>query len=172
MGYTVIIRLTTNRGVIDIELNETAAPKTCANFVKYVRDGFYNGTIFHRVIRGFMIQGGGMEPGLVQKQTRAPIENEATNGLKNKKYTVAMARTNEPHSATSQFFINVADNAFLNHTAPSGQGWGYAVFGEVVEGKDVVDAISTVPTGNRNFYGDVPVDDIVIEKAEVLPAAA
>ncbi|HBC69667.1 MAG TPA: hypothetical protein DCZ56_04875, partial [Sutterella sp.] len=121
---------------------------------------------------GFMIQGGGMEPGLVPKETRAPIENEATNGLKNKKYTVAMARTNEPHSATSQFFINVADNAFLNHTAPSGQGWGYAVFGEVVEGKDVVDAISTVPTGNRNFYGDVPIDDIVIEKAEVLPAAS
>ncbi len=158
-------------GVIDVELNEAAAPKTCANFVKYVREGFYNGTIFHRVIRGFMIQGGGMEPGLKQKKTRGPIENEAANGLKNNKYTIAMARTNDPHSATSQFFINVADNSFLNHTVRAGQGWGYTVFGEVIEGKKVVDAISTVKTGNRNFYGDVPVEDVVIQKAEVLPEA-
>jgi peptidyl-prolyl cis-trans isomerase B (cyclophilin B) len=167
----LIIRLTTTKGDIDIALNEAAAPKTCANFVKYVREGFYNGTIFHRVIPRFMIQGGGLEPGLKQKKTRAPIENEATNGLKNNKYTIAMARTNDPHSATSQFFINVADNTFLNHTGPSGQGWGYAVFGEVVKGKSVVDAISIASTGNRNFYSDVPLEDIVIEKAEVLPDA-
>jgi peptidyl-prolyl cis-trans isomerase B (cyclophilin B) len=170
-GFILIIRLTTTKGDIDIALNEAAAPKTCANFVKYVREGFYNGTIFHRVIPRFMIQGGGLEPGLKQKKTRAPIENEATNGLKNNKYTIAMARTNDPHSATSQFFINVADNTFLNHTGPSGQGWGYAVFGEVVKGKSVVDAISITSTGNRNFYSDVPLEDIVIEKAEVLPDA-
>ncbi len=161
-----MIRFTTNMGVFDVELNETAAPKTCENFLAYVREGFYNGTIFHRVIAGFMIQGGGFEPGLVQKPTHDPIENEASNGLKNDKYTIAMARTNEPHSATSQFFINVVDNDFLNHTAPTARGWGYAVFGKVVSGTDVVDAIARVRTSTRNFYGDVPVDDVVIEKVE------
>lgn len=161
-----MIRFTTNMGVFDVELNESAAPKTCENFLTYVREGFYNGTIFHRVIAGFMIQGGGFEPGLVQKPTHDPIENEADNGLKNDKYTIAMARTNDPHSATSQFFINVADNDFLNHTAPTARGWGYAVFGRVVGGTDVVDAISRVRTASRNFYGDVPVEDVVIEKIE------
>ncbi len=161
-----MIRFTTNKGVFDVELNEAAAPKTCENFLAYVREGFYNGTIFHRVISGFMIQGGGFEPGLIQKPTHEPIENEAANGLKNDKYTIAMARTNEPHSATSQFFINVADNDFLNHTAPTARGWGYAVFGQVVSGMDVVDAISQVRTSTRNFYGDVPVEDVIIEKVE------
>ena len=161
-----MIRFTTNKGVFDVELNESAAPKTCENFLTYVREGFYNGTIFHRVIAGFMIQGGGFEPGLVQKPTHDPIENEADNGLKNDKYTIAMARTNDPHSATSQFFINVADNDFLNHTAPTARGWGYAVFGRVIGGTDVVDAISRVRTASRNFYGDVPVEDVVIEKIE------
>ena len=161
-----MIRLTTNMGVFDVEINESAAPKTCENFLTYVREGFYNGTIFHRVIAGFMIQGGGFEPGLVQKPTHDPIENEADNGLKNDKYTIAMARTNDPHSATSQFFINVADNDFLNHTAPTARGWGYAVFGRVIGGTDVVDAISRVRTASRNFYGDVPVEDVVIEKIE------
>ena len=161
-----MIRFTTNMGVFDVELNESAAPKTCENFLNYVREGFYNGTIFHRVIAGFMIQGGGFEPGLVQKPTHDPIENEADNGLKNDKYTIAMARTNDPHSATSQFFINVADNDFLNHTAPTARGWGYAVFGRVIGGTDVVDAISRVRTASRNFYGDVPVEDVVIEKIE------
>ncbi|MDR3898654.1 MAG: peptidylprolyl isomerase [Duodenibacillus sp.] len=161
-----MIRFTTNMGVFDVELNESAAPKTCENFLTYVREGFYNGTIFHRVIAGFMIQGGGFEPGLVQKPTHDPIENEADNGLKNDKYTIAMARTNDPHSATSQFFINVADNDFLNHTAPTARGWGYAVFGRVIGGTDVVDAISRVRTASRNFYGDVPVEDVVIEKIE------
>ena len=161
-----MIRFTTNMGVFDVELNEPAAPKTCENFLTYVREGFYNGTIFHRVIAGFMIQGGGFEPGLVQKPTHDPIENEADNGLKNDKYTIAMARTNDPHSATNQFFINVADNDFLNHTAPTARGWGYAVFGRVIGGTDVVDAISRVRTASRNFYGDVPVEDVVIEKIE------
>lgn len=161
-----MIRFTTNMGVFDVELNESAAPKTCENFLTYVREGFYNGTIFHRVIAGFMIQGGGFEPGLVQKPTHDPIENEADNGLKNDKYTIAMARTNDPHSATSQFFINVADNDFLNHTAPTARGWGYAVFGRVIGGTDVVDAITRVRTASRNFYGDVPVEDVVIEKIE------
>lgn len=161
-----MIRFTTNMGVFDVELNESAAPKTCENFLTYVREGFYNGTIFHRVIAGFMIQGGGFEPGLVQKPTHEPIENEADNGLKNDKYTIAMARTNDPHSATSQFFINVADNDFLNHTAPTARGWGYAVFGRVIGGTDVVDAISHVRTASRNYYGDVPVEDVVIEKVE------
>lgn len=158
-----MIRFTTNMGVFDVELNEAAAPKTCENFLSYVRSGFYNGTIFHRVISGFMIQGGGFEPGLKQKQTKAPIENEANNGLKNDKYTIAMARTNEPHSATSQFFINVADNDFLNHTS---RGWGYAVFGKVVSGTDVIDAIARVRTASRSWYGDVPVEDVVMEKVE------
>lgn len=161
-----MIRFTTNMGVFDVELNEAAAPKTCENFLSYVRSGFYNGTIFHRVISGFMIQGGGFEPGLKQKQTKAPIENEANNGLKNDKYTIAMARTNEPHSATSQFFINEADNDFLNHTSPTSRGWGYAVFGKVVSGTDVIDAIARVRTASRSWYGDVPVEDVVIEKVE------
>ena len=161
-----MIRFTTNMGVFDVELNEAAAPKTCENFLSYVRSGFYNGTIFHRVISGFMIQGGGFEPGLMQKQTKAPIENEANNGLKNDKYTIAMARTNEPHSATSQFFINVADNDFLNHTSPTSRGWGYAVFGKVVSGTDVIDAIARVRTASRSWYGDVPVEDVVMEKVE------
>ena len=161
-----MIRFTTNMGVFDVELNEAAAPKTCENFLSYVRSGFYSGTIFHRVISGFMIQGGGFEPGLKQKQTRAPIENEANNGLKNDKYTIAMARTNEPHSATSQFFINVADNDFLNHTSPTSRGWGYAVFGKVVSGTDVIDAIARVRTASRSWYGDVPVEDVVMEKVE------
>lgn len=161
-----MIRFTTNMGVFDVELNEAAAPKTCENFLSYVRSGFYNGTIFHRVISGFMIQGGGFEPGLQQKETKAPIENEANNGLKNDKYTIAMARTNDPHSATSQFFINVADNDFLNHTSPTPRGWGYAVFGKVVAGTDVVDAIAAVRTASRSWYGDVPVEDVVMEKVE------
>ncbi len=161
-----MIRFTTNMGVFDVELNEAAAPKTCENFLSYVRSGFYNGTIFHRVISGFMIQGGGFEPGLKQKQTKAPIENEANNGLKNDKYTIAMARTNEPHSATSEFFINVADNDFLNHTSPTSRGWGYAVFGKVVSGTDVIDAIARVRTASRSWYGDVPVEDVVMEKVE------
>ena len=161
-----MIRFTTNKGVFDVELNEAAAPKTCENFLQYVRSGFYNGTIFHRVISGFMIQGGGFEPGLQQKETKAPIENEANNGLKNDKYTIAMARTNDPHSATSQFFINVADNDFLNHTSPTPRGWGYAVFGKVVAGTDVVDAIAAVRTASRSWYGDVPVEDVVMDKVE------
>ena len=163
-----MIRFTTNKGVIDIELDHEHAPKSSANFEQYVRDCFYDGTIFHRVIKGFMIQGGGFERGMKEKATRAPIENEAANGLKNNKYTIAMARTSAPHSASSQFFINVVDNDFLNHTAPNPQGWGYAVFGKVTAGQNVVDEIARVPTSTHGFYGDVPVDDIVIEKAEIL----
>ena len=163
-----MIRFTTNKGVIDIELDHEHAPKSSANFEQYVRDGFYDGTIFHRVIKGFRIQGGGFERGMKEKATRAPIENEAANGLKNNKYTIAMARTSAPHSASSQFFINVVDNDFLNHTAPNPQGWGYAVFGKVTAGQNVVDEIARVPTSTHGFYGDVPVDDIVIEKAEIL----
>lgn len=161
-----MLRFTTNKGVFDVELNEAAAPKTCENFLQYVRSGFYNGTIFHRVIKGFMIQGGGFEPGLEQKTARDPIKNEAANGLKNDKYTIAMARTNDPHSATCQFFINVVDNSFLNHTAPTPSGWGYAVFGKVVSGFDVIHAIEGVKTATRSWYSDVPVDDVVIEKVE------
>ena len=161
-----MIRFTTNMGVFDVELNEAAAPKTCENFLSYVRSGFYNGTIFHRVISGFMIQGGGFEPGLKQKQTKAPIENEANNGLKNDKYTIAMARTNDPDSATAQFFINVANNDFLNHKNNTSRGWGYAVFGKVVSGTDVIDAIARVRTASRSWYGDVPVEDVVMEKVE------
>ena len=157
-----------NYGTITLELDQAKAPKTVANFLNYVNKGHYNNTIFHRIIPGFMIQGGGMEPGMGQKSTDAPIENEANNGLKNAIYTIAMARTGDPHSATAQFFINVADNGFLNHTAPSAQGWGYAVFGKVVAGTDVVDKIKAVKTSRRGYHDDVPVDDVVIEKAVAL----
>ena len=163
-----MIRMTTNQGVIDIELDYERAPTTSKNFEQYVRDGFYDNVIFHRVIPGFMIQGGGFEPGMKQKETRALIENEAANGLRNDKYTIAMARTSDPHSATAQFFINVADNDFLNHTAPTPQGWGYAVFGKVVAGEEVVDQIARVKTQQWGFHGDVPCYDVVIEKAEVI----
>ena len=155
-------------GVITLELDQDKAPKSVENFLAYVNKGHYNGTIFHRVIPGFMVQGGGMEPGMTQKPCDAPIQNEANNGLKNANYTVAMARTGDPHSATAQFFINVADNGFLNHTAPSAQGWGYAVFGKVVSGSDVVDKIKAVKTGRKGFHDDVPKEDVVIEKAVAL----
>ena len=155
-------------GVITLELDAAKAPKSVENFLAYVKKGHYDNTIFHRVIPGFMIQGGGFEPGMQQKGTDAPIQNEANNGLKNANYTVAMARTGDPHSATAQFFINVADNGFLNHTAPSAQGWGYAVFGKVVGGSDVVDKIKAVPTGRKGFHDDVPKEDVVIEKAVAL----
>ena len=155
-------------GVITLELDQDKAPKSVENFLAYVNKGHYNGTIFHRVIPGFMVQGGGMEPGMKQKDCDAPIQNEANNGLKNANYTVAMARTGDPHSATAQFFINVADNGFLNHTAPSAQGWGYAVFGKVVSGSDVVDKIKAVNTGRKGFHDDVPKEDVIIEKAVAL----
>ena len=153
---------------IVIELDEQKAPKTVANFVNYVKKGHYDGTIFHRVIDGFMIQGGGFAPGMSQKPTDATIENEANNGLKNDRYTVAMARTSAPHSASSQFFINAKDNDFLNFTSESPQGWGYAVFGRVVEGREVVDAIEQVKTGSRMGHGDVPVEDVTIVRAVVI----
>jgi peptidyl-prolyl cis-trans isomerase B (cyclophilin B) len=155
-------------GVVTLELDEQKAPKTVANFLAYVKKGHYDGTIFHRVIDGFMIQGGGFAPGMTQKPTDATIENEANNGLKNDKYTVAMARTNQPHSASAQFFINVADNDFLNHTAPTAQGWGYAVFGKVVGGTEIVDKLKGVPTGRKGFHDDVPKTDVVLEKAVVV----
>jgi peptidyl-prolyl cis-trans isomerase B (cyclophilin B) len=155
-------------GVITLELDQAKAPKSVENFLSYVRKGHYDGTIFHRVIEGFMVQGGGFTPGMQQKPTDAPIDNEANNGLKNSEYTVAMARTNAPHSASSQFFINVADNGFLNHTAPTAQGWGYAVFGKVVGGTDVVDRIKSVKTGRKGMHDDVPQQDVVIEKAVVV----
>ena len=163
-----MIRLHTNLGDIDLELDEKAAPETAKNFRSYVEQGFYSNTVFHRVIDQFMIQGGGFEPGMKQKSTGSPIQNEANNGLKNDRYTVAMARTNDPHSATAQFFINVADNDFLNHTAQNPQGWGYCVFARVVAGKDVVDRIKSVKTAKSGFHADVPVDDVVIQSAEVV----
>ena len=163
-----MVKLHTNHGVITIELDEAKAPKTAANFIEYVKKGHYDGTVFHRVINGFMVQGGGFEPGMSQKPTGAPIENEANNGLKNDKYTVAMARTGDPHSATAQFFINVANNDFLNHSAPTPQGWGYCVFGRVTEGTEVVDAMKAVKTGRAGGHQDVPAEDIVIERAEVV----
>jgi peptidyl-prolyl cis-trans isomerase B (cyclophilin B) len=162
------VLLKTNKGDITLTLDAAKAPKTVANFLAYVKSGHYDGTIFHRVIDNFMIQGGGMAPGMKQKPTQAEIENEANNGLKNVNGSVAMARTNEPHSASSQFFINVNDNDFLNHTAPTAQGWGYAVFGEVSDGMDVVNAIRKVKTGSSGFHQDVPTEDVVIEKASVL----
>lgn len=158
----------THYGVVTLELDQDKAPKSVANFLAYVDKGHYNNTIFHRVIPGFMVQGGGMEPGMSQKSCDAPIENEANNGLKNANYTVAMARTGDPHSATAQFFINISDNTFLNHTAPTAQGWGYAVFGKVVAGAEVVDKIKTVKTGRSGFHDDVPKENVVIEKAIAL----
>ena len=163
-----MVKLHTNHGVITIELDEARAPESVRNFLGYVESGHYSNTLFHRVIDGFMIQGGGFEPGMKQKPTRAPVKNEAQNGLKNTRYTVAMARTSEPHSATAQFFINVNDNGFLDHTAPSPQGWGYCVFGRVTEGKDVVDHIKSAKTGRRGMHQDVPVEDVIIERAEVV----
>ena len=156
-----------NHGVITLELDEGKAPITVANFLEYVRKGHYNGTVFHRVIPGFMIQGGGFAPGMEQKSTDKEIQNEANNGLKNDQYTIAMARTSAPHSASAQFFINVADNGFLNHKSPTPQGWGYAVFGKVVQGQEVVDQIAGVATGRRGIHDDVPKEDVLIEKAEI-----
>ncbi|QDX80677.1 hypothetical protein B9N43_05105 [Denitratisoma sp. DHT3] len=163
-----MIKLHTNHGVITIELDTENAPKTAQNFLDYVGAGHYDGTLFHRVIDGFMIQGGGYGPGLKEKPTRDPIENEAANGLKNKRGTLAMARTSDPHSATAQFFINVVDNEFLDFKAPNGNGWGYCVFAKVVDGMDVVDAIKSVNTGNAGFHQDVPKEDVVIERTEVV----
>jgi peptidyl-prolyl cis-trans isomerase B (cyclophilin B) len=161
-----VVKLHTNFGAITLELDTEKAPVTVANFLEYVDSGFYNNTVFHRVIDGFMIQGGGFEPGMSQKSTKAAIKNEADNGLKNKAYTIAMARTPDPHSASSQFFINVADNDFLNFSSPTSQGWGYCVFGKVTDGTDVVDKIRQVKTGNKAGHQDVPVEDVVIERAE------
>ncbi len=162
------VLLKTNKGNITLTLDSAKAPKTVANFLEYVKKGHYDSTIFHRVIDNFMIQGGGMTAGLKEKSSGAQIENEADNGLKNERGTVAMARTSDPHSATAQFFINVGDNDFLNHSAKNAQGWGYAVFGKVTDGIDVVDAIRKVKTGNSGFHQDVPTEDVVIEKASVL----
>ena len=163
-----MVKFHTNFGMIAFELDAGRAPETVRNFLDYVESGFYSNTVFHRVIDGFMIQSGGFEPGMRQKPTRGSIKNEAANGLKNDRYTVAMARTSEPHSASSQFFINVKDNDFLNHTAPNGQGWGYCVFGKVVEGQDVVEKIKKVKTGKRGSHEDVPVEDVIIERADVV----
>ena len=163
-----MVKLQTNLGVIAIELDAGRAPETVKNFLDYVEAGFYSNTVFHRVIDGFMIQGGGFEPGMREKPVRGPIKNEADNGVKNERYTIAMARTSEPHSASSQFFINVKDNGFLDHTAPNAQGWGYCVFGKIVEGQDVVDKIKRVKTGKRGGHADVPVEDVIIERAEVV----
>jgi len=163
-----MVRLHTNHGVIALELDAAKAPKTVENFLSYVRSGHYDNTLFHRVINGFMVQGGGFEPGMRQKSTQKPVENEATNGLRNTKYSVAMARTGDPHSATAQFFINVADNDFLNHTAPNPKGWGYCVFGRVAEGQDIVDKIKMVRTIRQGMHQDVPEMDVIIERAEVV----
>ena len=162
------VLLTTNHGDITIELDAAKAPKTVENFLQYVNDGHYTNTVFHRVIPGFMVQGGGFEPGMKQKPTRAPVDNEAVNGLKNNKYTLAMARTNDPHSASAQFFINAKDNDFLNFTSPNGAGWGYCVFGKVVAGIEVVDKIEGVKTSRTGGHADVPVEDVLIQKAVAL----
>jgi peptidyl-prolyl cis-trans isomerase B (cyclophilin B) len=163
-----MVKLNTNMGVITLKLDADKAPVTVENFLNYVKSGFYDGTIFHRVIEGFMIQGGGMEQGMREKATNAPIKNEADNGLSNVRGTIAMARTNDPHSASAQFFINVKDNLFLDHRSPTPEGWGYAVFGKVVDGMDVVDKIRAVQTTNAGFHQDVPVQDVIIESAEVV----
>jgi peptidyl-prolyl cis-trans isomerase B (cyclophilin B) len=163
-----MIKLETTLGDITIELDSEKAPLTAKNFLEYVNSGYYDNTLFHRVIDGFMIQGGGFEPGMKQKQTRAPIQNEAANGLKNEKYTIAMARTSDVHSATAQFFINVADNASLNYTSSTPRGFGYCVFGRVVDGQDVVDKIRKVKTGSRSGHQDVPQEDVVVRKAYVM----
>ena len=163
-----MIILHTNFGDISLELDHEKAPKTAENFEQYVKDGFYDGVIFHRVINGFMIQGGGFEPGMVEKDTRDSIDNEADNGLSNKVGSIAMARTMDPHSASAQFFINVADNTFLDHTAKTMEGWGYAVFGKVADGMDVVNKIKAVDTTFRQGHQDVPVEDVIIESAEVV----
>jgi peptidyl-prolyl cis-trans isomerase B (cyclophilin B) len=165
---SIMVELHTNHGVIKLELDAEKAPKSVENFLNYVKAGHYDNTVFHRVINGFMIQGGGFEPGMKQKPTEAPITNEANNGLKNVNGSIAMARTNDPHSATAQFFINVNDNDFLNHSSPTPQGWGYAVFGKVVEGLDIVEKIKSVKTGSKGFHQDVPVDDVIIEKAVIV----
>lgn len=162
---TKTVQMETSAGNLRIELDDEKAPASVANFLAYVKAGHYDGTVFHRVIKGFMVQGGGFEPGMKQKATQAPIQNEANNGLKNKKYTLAMARTNDPHSATAQFFINATDNAFLDFRAENAQGWGYAVFGRVVEGMDVVDKIEGVRTGRKGFHDDVPLEDVLIVRA-------
>jgi peptidyl-prolyl cis-trans isomerase B (cyclophilin B) len=162
-----MVKLNTNHGTIVLELDAAKAPNTVANFLQYAKEGFYDGTIFHRVINGFMIQGGGMQPGMVEKQTRDPIQNEANNGLTNARGTIAMARTPDPHSASAQFFINVADNDFLNFRAETPDDWGYCVFGKVVEGMDVVDKIKGIQTGNKGYHQDVPVEDVMIESVEV-----
>ena len=162
-----MVKLHTNHGVITLELDAAKAPATVENFLEYVKSGHFNNTVFHRVIDGFMIQGGGFEPGMKQKPTGAQIKNEAENKLKNDKYTVAMARTSDPHSATAQFFINIADNDFLNHTGPTAQGWGYCVFGKVTAGTEIVDKIKGVKTGTKGGHQNVPVDDVIIEKAEI-----
>ena len=167
-GKSNMVKLHTNLGVITLQLNAEKAPNTVKNFLAYASNGFYENTIFHRVIDGFMIQGGGFEPGMKQKAVNAPIKNEADNGLSNDVYTIAMARTNDPHSATAQFFINVKNNSFLNFSAANSQGWGYCVFGKVVEGTEVVDAMKKVKTGNKNGHQDVPVEDLIITKVEVL----
>ena len=159
------VRMDTSAGTITIELDEVKAPLSSANFLAYVNKGHYDGTVFHRVIKGFMLQGGGFDSGMKQKATDAQIRNEANNGLKNKRYTLAMARTNDPHSASSQFFINAADNAFLDHTAETAQGWGYAVFGRVTSGTEVVDAIEKVRTGRKGSHDDVPLEEVRIERA-------
>lgn len=163
-----MIKLHTSYGVITLELDAEKAPLTVANFIQYAKDGFYDGTIFHRVIKGFMIQGGGMESGMQEKTSGEHIKNEADNGLKNDMGTIAMARTNDPHSATAQFFINLSDNDFLNHSSPTDQGWGYTVFGKVTDGMDVVKKLGEVKTGNNGHHQDVPVDDVLIEKVEIL----
>ncbi len=163
-----MIKMQTNHGDIVIELFEDKAPKTCANFIEYVKDGFYDGTIFHRVIKGFMIQGGGFTPDMDQKGTKAAIDNEADNGEKNVLGTLAMARTSDPHSATAQFFINVKDNDFLDFKSPTSAGWGYCVFGKVSDGLDIVKKIEDVATGSHGFHQDVPSESVVIEKMEII----
>ena len=163
-----MVKLKTNFGDITLTLDAEKAPATVANFLAYAKEGFYSNTVFHRVIKGFMIQGGGFEPGMKQKATKDPVKNEADNGLKNDKYTIAMARTNDPHSATAQFFINVENNEFLNFKSPTAQGWGYTVFGKVTDGTEVVDKIVGVKTGSKGFHQDVPAEDVIIQSVEVL----